>query len=414
MNKFSKSQIFFLILILGLIGRILAIYIYADNSLENEWAIILHNYKVSGVFGYNVVIDKFSAVPKFAELGEKVLPTVFMPPLYYQFIFLIDKINNDFFKIANLIIYTQLIFSIFSIYIFYKLLNAINVSNNKENLFLTLFFALFPLNVYAPSQISSISLQIFLLLIFFYSLIKLVNFDNTQFLIVFSIFSGLLILIRGEFLLFYLFTLIFFFSFYKKNFKVIIGSLFIILLIISPYLYRNFENFGSLTLTKSFGYNLLKGNNIEFKVEGNAEFIEKNYPRKELKIKTSNNYEIELDNFYKDKALVFIKENPKEFILSYIFKSLSFLLIDFKSSYPNYYNFLHVAPKFLLGLSSFFGAIVSLQRRSFYQYLSIYYFLNIFLFSLFFILPRYSLILLPVQLILSLNFYKFLKKKLSD
>ena len=337
-----------------------------------------------------------------------------MPPLYYQFIFLIDKINNDFFKIANLIIYTQLIFSIFSIYIFYKLLNAINVSNNKENLFLTLFFALFPLNVYAPSQISSISLQIFLLLIYFYSLIKIVDFDNTRFLIVFSIFSGLLILIRGEFLLFYLFTLILFFSFYKKNFKVIIGSLFIILLIISPYLYRNFENFGSLTLTKSFGYNLLKGNNIEFKVEGNAEFIEKNYPRKELKIKTSNNYEIELDNFYKDKALVFIKENPKEFIYSYIFKSLSFLLIDFKSSYPNYYNFLHMVPKILLGLSSFFGAIVSLKRRSFYQYLSIYYFLNIFLFSLFFILPRYSLILLPVQLILSLNFYKFLKKKLSD
>ena len=230
----------------------------------------------------------------------------------------------------------------------------------------------------------------------------------------FSIFSGLLILIRGEFLLFYLFTLILFFSFYKKNFKVIIGSLFITLLIISPYLYRNFENFGSLTLTKSFGYNLLKGNNIEFKVEGNAEFIEKNYPRKELRIKTSNNYEIELDNFYKDKALVFIKENPKEFIYSYIFKSLSFLLIDFKSSYPNYYNFLHMVPKILLGLSSFFGAIVSLKRRSFYQYLSIYYFLNIVLFSLFFILPRYSLILLPVQLILSLNFYKFLKKKLSD
>ena len=414
MNKISNLQIFFIIIILGLIGRILAIFIYSDNALENERAVIYHNYKVSGVFGYNVVIGDFFAVPKFAEVGEKVLPTVFMPPLYYQFIFLIDKINNEFIKITNLIIYIQLILSIISIPIFYKLLNIINKSNDKENLFLTFLFTLFPLNVYAPCQISSISLQIFLLLIFFYSLTKLIDFNNVRFLIVFSISSGLLILTRGEFVLFYLFTLIFFYLFYKKNFKAIIISFIVTLLIVSPYLYRNFKNFETFTLTKSFGYNLLKGNNYEFKVEGNAKFIEKTYPRSELKIKTSNNYEIELDNFYKIKALEYIKENPKEFVFSYIFKTVSFLIIDFKSSYPNYYNFLHIIPKILIGITSFFGAIISLKRKSFYQYLSIYYFLNIFLFSLFFILPRYSLILLPVQLILSLNFYKFLMKKLSN
>ena len=38
---------------------------------------------------------------------------------------------------------------------------------------------------------------------------------------------------------------------------------------------RAYKNFNDLILTKSFGYNLLKGNNPEFKVEGNPNFIEK-------------------------------------------------------------------------------------------------------------------------------------------
>ena len=36
---------------------------------------------------------------------------------------------------------------------------------------------------------------------------------------------------------------------------------------VSPYLVRNYFQFNTLTITKSLGYNLLKGNNPDFKVE---------------------------------------------------------------------------------------------------------------------------------------------------
>ena len=36
----------------------------------------------------NVVINDFFADPKFAENNEVVLPTVFMPPLYFYFIYI--------------------------------------------------------------------------------------------------------------------------------------------------------------------------------------------------------------------------------------------------------------------------------------------------------------------------------------
>ena len=79
---------------------------------------------------------------------------------------------------------------------------------------------------------------------------------------------------------------------------------------ISPYLQRNLNLFNTITLTKSFGYNLLKGNNPNLKVEGDAVFVENKYPRKNLKIQTNNQYEINLDNFYRDEAIKILKINP--------------------------------------------------------------------------------------------------------
>ena len=40
------------------------------------------------------------------------------------------------------------------------------------------------------------------------------------------------------------------------------------ILISSPYLIRNYIVFEKITITKSFGYNLWKGNNIDSTVEG--------------------------------------------------------------------------------------------------------------------------------------------------
>ena len=51
------------------------------------------------------------------------------------------------------------------------------------------------------------------------------------------------------------------------------------------------------------------------------------------------------------------------------------------------------------------------RKRGFLQFLSIFYLFNILLFSLFFILPRYSLILLPITLLLSIVVLKKLSRK---
>ena len=413
MKKLLKINKIYYLLFLSLLARLFVSYFYSDTRLENEWSILLHNYEISGVLGFKVIINEYLVLPNNAEVGERVLPTVFMPPLYFFFIYLTKLLSNNLVNFVNLIVFFQIILSLFSVIIFHKIIK-IYVNDKIVIWTSTLIFAFFPLNVYIASQISSITLQIFLMLIFFYFLILILKKNKLKNLIIFSFISGLLILIRGEFFLFYFITLFYFFLYIKKSFKSILVSLLISLLTISPYLYRNYQHFNTLVLTKSFGFNLLKGNNPSFKVEGDYEFIQILEKKEKNNIKIDNNYNINLDNYYKEKALDYIKSEPLKYLKLYLLKVFSFLFLDFNSTYPNYFNFFHIFPKAIISITGFIGAIISVKRKGFFQYLSFYYFLNIFLFSVFFILPRYSLILLPVQILLSIEVFKYLRCKLLD
>ena len=410
MNKNVLSNQVALLLTFSLLARLLAMYLIGDTEIENEWKILLHNLSEKGVLGFYVISENSVVIPKMAGKTDIVLPSVFMPPLYAYIIFIFKYFFSNFLNYVNLIIFFQIFLSTISCYLFYKI---VNLKFSPNTSFLTsLIFSLFPLNIYASVQISSITVQIFLLIGFLYilknfCLEKEISYKNLFF---FSFLSGSLILLRGEFILFYILTLIYFFLLFSKKFKLIIISLIMTIMIISPYLIRNYYQFNTLTITKSFGYNLLKGNNPNFKVEGNADYISTHINKKNFSFPIDKKYEINLDNFYKNEAIEIIKSDPLIFIKNYFMKLISFMTIDFNSTYEKYYNFLHIVPKFILSITSLIGGVVALKKKGFFQYLSLYYFSSILFFSIFFILPRYSLILLPFQILLSLNCLNLLFK----
>ena len=106
----------------------------------------------------------------------------------------------------------------------------------------------------------------FLINIFFF-FIKLFKDMKLMDCVFYSLASALLILLRGEFFCFVLLSLIYLLLNNYKKFGKIFSILVLIILIISPYLYRNYNIFGVITLTKSSGYNLLKGNHPDTTVE---------------------------------------------------------------------------------------------------------------------------------------------------
>jgi len=412
MKKLKLNWLIIAFISLSIAARIIAVNFFADTRIDNEWGILVHNLEISGILGMNVVVDDFTALHKLANPGDTVLPSVFMPPLYAYFIYCIKLLSAYSFDFLKIIFLAQIFLSLTSIYLFFNIIKKFESFNTS--FLLTFIFSFFPIYVYSSSQVSSIVLQICLLLFYFYFLIQLVNKIKFLNLIFFSIFSGLLILIRGEFIFFYFITLIYFFFHYNRNLKYLLLSLLITLIIISPYLKRNYYHFNEIVLTKSFGYNILKGNNPDLKVEGSSNYVKDYFDNKKFQIRTNNRYEVELDDYYKNKAFQNIQENPKTYFILYLKKVFSFFFFDLNSTYLGYYNILHIIPKIVLSILSFCGAFMALKKKGFFQFLSIFYFSNIFLFSIFFILPRYSLILLPVQLLLSIQLIKIIFKKIGQ
>ena len=210
------------LMILSIIVRLIGINLYGDDTIEYEWLTLLKNLNNYGIISL-----------------EGSIPSVFMPPLYLFVLYALQIVTPENFQLVKVVLIFQVFLSIITIFVFYNL-NKFFFTKNWS-LFNSFLLSVFPLNVYTVTQISSISLQIFLLTIYLYLFFslqkkpKIINFS----VISFSIVSGALMLLRGEFYLIFLISLIYMFFFKKINIKKFLFIFLISVFVISPYLIRN-------------------------------------------------------------------------------------------------------------------------------------------------------------------------------
>ena len=385
--KFKFSILFFLILI-SFLARLIAVLFYGDTRIDNEWGILLNN-----LYNYKTYA--------FYEFENKLIPSSYMPPLYPFILLFLKIISFNKINILNLIITFQILLSLISIYIFYKINEQF--FSIKTSIINSFIFSFFPLNIYAVTQTSSITLQIFLSLLFLkYFFLTTINSSNKN-IIIFSIICGLSLLTRGEFILILIPTLIYKLIFKKINILNLIKILLISFIIVSPYLVRNYINFEKIHIANVTGYALWKGNNPSLKVEGFENFNKFEDIKSKLEnIPYDNFYETKRDNIFFKAAMKNILGEPDVYLLLYIKKIFSFYFFDINSTYKNYYHFMHIVPIALISILSLPGLVIFLRSKDFHQrYLMIYLVIYILIFSLFFILPRYKLAILPIQIILS-------------
>ena len=386
----------------SLLIRILTVYFIKDTHVEYEWNILLNN----------LIEHKSYSLRSF---NGELVPSVLIPPLYAFFLYFIHVISflkDSYF--LYLVFFIQIVLSTYSVYLFYQINQ--NFFSNKFSIINSFIFSIIPLNIYICGQISSANIQLFLSLLFLKLLFTLIKNKTQKNIIFFSMVSGLLILCRGEFAIIFVFT--FFFIFISKKIDVInlIKILIIVFLVISPYVIRNYIHFNQFIIVKSLGYNLWKGNNQLSKVEGYGKFEINEFKNLHDKVKSINKdkyYEINWDNIFLEEAINNIEKNPIIYLKLFFKKLFSFYFIDLESSYPNYYNFFHIFPVIILSLLSFPSLIVFLRNNKFEsKYLGLYFFLNLVIFSIFFILPRYKIVILPVQIILAGYTLNYVIKKI--
>ena len=407
-KKIFENQKFLIstIIIVALIIRIPIIHFLGDDHLQNEWLILVSNLTNHGEFA-------------FRSFGDFYVPNLYMPPLYpwFLYIFKLIGLNNE--NYVNLILYLQAVLASISLVTFYLICKKFFPV--KLSILLTTLLCFFPSYLYACSQISSITLYIFLIILFLYFLINVSKESNYKYSFYVGLISGLSILLRGEFILLFIFSLIYlFFSYKNVKLKKIVLILFVALLVLSPYLYRNITELNTFSITKSIGFNLWKGNNPNSSVEGDLKrFVDEHGPigfDGDLKEKITNlqinkYYDINLDNFFLNESIKNIKSEPQRYIALYIKKFISFLFIDLNSTIKNYYHPLHAIPLIIISISSLIGMLISMKDSKNLDLIAILYLSYIFIFSFFFILPRYNLIILPMQILLTGKLINKLSKR---
>ena len=400
--KNKETYLLIFIFLFSFLIRIPVIFIFGDTRLDNEWGIIVNNLTDYG---------KFSLV----NFGDFFVPSLFMPPLYafYLYFFKIFHFNNEIY--IQVVLFSQIILSSFSVVIFYNI-NKLFFSN-KICILGTLIFSLFPLHIYACAQISSIILQSFLMITFFYFFLKTMKKNNFYNICFLSLASGLLILLRGEFIALFLLSILYLALFIKINLKSILIIILLTFVVISPYLMRNIIVLDTITITKSIGFNLWKGNNQQTDVEGKNYIYDSIFDQEDLDLREQINkvpedkyYEINLDKVFLSEGIKNINNDPIKYFGLYLKKILSFLFIDLNSSNPYYYHPLHYLPVLFISITSIIGIILSKKNSYQINFLILFFIVNIAIVSVFFILPRYKLAIIPLQIIFSNIFFEYIKK----
>ena len=396
----NKETVKLILLILfSLLIRIPVILIFGDSNLDNEWGVLVNNLIINQTLAFDYLDP---------ELDKFLLPNVWMPPLYAYYLYFFSFFNLEQQQYIQLILSSQIFLSLLSVVIFYKI-NKLFFSQ-QISFFGSLLFSLFPLYLYACGQISSATLQVFLTLLFLYFIFQFLKKRNFISIFLLSFIGGLLILLRGEFVLILLISFLYLFFYFKITIKNISLMILIILITISPYLIRNIVVIDTITITKSLGYNLWKGNNPSSLVEGGV-IIDENLKKEVNNIPKDKFYGINFNKVFLDRATDNIINDPIRYLTLFTKKIMSFLFIDINSSRQDYYKPLHYLPVLVLAITSLIGIILSDKKSNKLNYLILIYFVNIIIFSFFFILPRYKLFIFPFQIIFTNVLIEYISKR---
>ena len=400
------------ILFTALFLRILAVIFFGDRKFDYEFDVLVKNIINGNGYSY-WSIDSLGVLSNtFNNNASIYLPSGYMPifyPLFLSFFaFFLGVSQNS----VVAILFIQSIIGTLNCYIIYRIYM---VKYGSREPLLVWFCALFPLHIFMSSQISASNVYVFLMsLVILYYYKFLIN-QSWKNLVILSISLPLLALSRADAILI-IPAIIFMLFFFHKGVsrQKILSIVLISTLILTPMSLRSFDKFGFYyPHTISGGLNLWLGNNSDATGSRmNYVVPYKPFPENILKqidnLKITDNYEVDLDNIYKEAAKEFMTENPLQVIQLSIKKIIFFWvhIYDSRINYPGLNNPLYWAPWIILFpffILSTMSAI-SRWRDNDLEIFLIFYFSAVY--SVFFVLPRYRLIVFPIYFLFSFYYLK--------
>ena len=102
-NLITKFNLLAWLILFSLLLRLITVYFIRDNHLDNEWQILVNN--LANYKSYS-----------FYTFGNQLIPSVYMPPMYAFFIYLVKSVTSfDGTNLVYSVIFIQIVLSLYSI-----------------------------------------------------------------------------------------------------------------------------------------------------------------------------------------------------------------------------------------------------------------------------------------------------------
>ncbi len=368
---------------IAVILRIITVLLFADKNYIFFEPYVIGKNLADGL-GYT-----------FGWYGKVPLqPTALFPPIYTLFIASILSI----FKNPDTIFIVQSFLNAACVFPAYILGSYIKDKNT--GLISSLLVAAFPQMVFVPAKLVSENFFIPLFGVTIYSYISIREkiFGHNMRLIFYGILVGLLTLTKSIGILLLITAILDIFLKGNKIKYSIKHSLFILiafLSIMTPWMIRNTIELGYPIMTRTgLGFNLWRGNHQGASGTGRVSpwlTIEKamSYEYKNYIQQNLPENELEIDNFYKNEALRFIRKNPIKFTWLSLKRLIYFLTID-----PTHYltrNVIYIASYIFLMIFGISGIISMVKKKRWNAYFTMTIVSFIVVYSVVMVLPRYRL-----------------------
>ena len=389
----DTKRILLIIIFIALFLRILFVFLFADLRLENYWefGIIAENLKLGR--GYSLFYFTGNHIAQIIDLNVKPYPSAFMPPLYVYFIYPFIYIDSVVFR-NILLIGLQIIISIITIILIFNFCKRYFSLNTA--IISAILIAIVPEFIYITTIFNAVTHYHLLVLCLLMIIMSDNIFDNTKYLLLFSVLCSLLLLLRSEIVLFIFFILAVFLV--KKKFKFVLKSVILICIIISPWAIRNYIIFNEfIPLSTSGGLNFYRGHNPQ----RIGYWGDESYLAELHSMSNDTNFEILYNRYFLDRGIESIKENPGMETLNIFVKI--FHLWVFNPEDKRSFNPAYLIPSLLILAFSILGIIKSFNIQK-YKFLYLFLLSTTLISIIFFALPRYQ-IMMKICLIPFCAFY---------
>jgi 4-amino-4-deoxy-L-arabinose transferase-like glycosyltransferase len=399
----SLRKTLFILFITTVALRIPVMFVKGDKVLEHEFNVLVHNLRAGNGYSFFTIDNSRQISQNITIDPVKALPTATIPPVYPLFLTVMYAVIGDTVQTIQWIEIVQVVLSGLCCIMVYQIVRM--KFSEYTALVSSVLFALFPILVYLPGQISSANLYIFLNCLLLYCLFRGEQ-KRTDLPFVFAgIVFGLLVLARAEAIAYFPFIIIWMIVVVKEHaWQRVLAFTIMAMVVMAPWVYRNYRVFNAFVpLTTQGGYNLWQGQNPDatgtrsqytdppFHVNARVE-------QEILSLPAAATYELTLQDIYMREAKQFIKSHPGRVIILGLRKCMFYwgYYWGINFTYPGGRSPLYWLPWFLILPFFVIGIVSSLRAPKKYSLFYVYFIVSTLIVMTFFVIPRYRLFILPL------------------